>query len=811
MSHTHPVEFVRSVLFGATLLALPAVALSQNQALYFDGTSQYAEFNAPAGMPSGSSPRTVEFWLRAERGSEDNRQSIIDLGEQRFAGSAFGIQLEYVNGVPQLGFWGHNMDRRFLFAIPDDEWHFVAVTYEEPRLTIYLDAETKFSEDLRWPDRKVNTAVGRCFIGGNPNRNWYFRGAIDNVAIWNVALRYDEIARHMTSFPPLNGQENGLVASFRFDEGRGDVFLDATGRTTGRLRNSPLWTQTIAARPTPLSEGIWFVIQNRDEVATDMAIPARRMALRSDGAGRAPYLAAIPLAGPYDAFLWRAVRLAPAATFQLINKQAGASSPLALADVDPAASAQPSQDGRAWRIAPMDVATLGTNVYSVTSQVTPTRVQALSLSNGKIVMATPGNRDQRQAWVFQPMSLKVGFHIPSPTPLVYPYTKALDLAFGYQLRATNTVSDWAVLNAHNVYENMLNAIKNKRLKFRGQDTMRRNITMLSEYDQLPCSYPGLVASDCGYIMDKRGWGDGPGEGSGITLITEELMGRTGVFSRGFKLPDVTDHSEFDQVVHEFAHTLDDQLFYASKIAAYAERYYPKQCSPSAALCSSLVPDSRRIEWFPWEVQKWFHSSVVNPESPKRLAGRTEVGDRRYLERFFDFRNTWIPPRTLRDAAGGRPYRFAVNETVITKDPRKVIFSGDGASKMFLDDGGSLVVTAVAAPARKWDAGSSLGAAAQGVEAVLYSRGWLVFLGTDDPGKVDQAIEAMNQPENQPDDLASLNLPAGALLGGVKLHPMVENGRVIEGFRLVVNDGGFPQVLGFDVDGNDGITVLWSAR
>lgn len=69
---------------------------------------------------------------------------------------------------------------------------------------------------------------------------------LDEVRIWNVARSAAEILRTMRQ--PLSGQEPGLVAYWRFDEGVGTVAYDATpNHLGGALNGAPRWEPVSSA------------------------------------------------------------------------------------------------------------------------------------------------------------------------------------------------------------------------------------------------------------------------------------------------------------------------------------------------------------------------------------------------------------------------------------------------------------------------------------------------------------------------------------------------------------------------------------
>ncbi|MCG8537880.1 MAG: LamG domain-containing protein, partial [Pseudomonadales bacterium] len=74
-----------------------------------------------------------------------------------------------------------------------------------------------------------------------------FEGDMDDVQVWNRALTQTEILQQMDS--ELSGNETGLIAYYKFNEGQGETLLDASvnannairGSTDGADSNNPSW------------------------------------------------------------------------------------------------------------------------------------------------------------------------------------------------------------------------------------------------------------------------------------------------------------------------------------------------------------------------------------------------------------------------------------------------------------------------------------------------------------------------------------------------------------------------------------------
>ena len=73
-----------------------------------------------------------------------------------------------------------------------------------------------------------------------------FNGIIDDVRIWNVARTSTEITGMM--YKSLSGNQPGLVANWKFDEGRGATTFDHSRSHIGYLIDAPAWV--ISTAPT---------------------------------------------------------------------------------------------------------------------------------------------------------------------------------------------------------------------------------------------------------------------------------------------------------------------------------------------------------------------------------------------------------------------------------------------------------------------------------------------------------------------------------------------------------------------------------
>lgn len=402
----------------------------------------------------------------------------------------------------------------------------------------------------------------------------------------------------------------------------------------------------IASNPKHVKDGvgIWYAIQNKADVDEDLGVPAKRMSLQailaSGSANLSAKMAPIPLIGNYDAFLWRVESVNQSqGTYKLINKKYEKSLGL--------------DNNELWHIERMDLEKMGTNAYYIQKSST----EAIGLTVTNVANLTPKiAASTKQTWIFQPMELAAGYHIPKSPPTIPShkpdpslatiatgaFTKMLTMDNGFTIFATETTSDWAILNVHNIHTNMMNALKAEHpTKMNAYATnARKEILISSRFDtnnafaNYPLTY-GTYGED--HAGQKRGGViASPGQPNYIflTWVSEEMMCRTGTVQ---KIVNDEIYREFDQVVHEFAHSIDESCNLEAGD------------NPANRLRNDPILTDKKDEWFPDLVQFWFNSrhqdADKNRQYFERVYSQPEID---FVKSVFNEANTWLPPRQLRD-------------------------------------------------------------------------------------------------------------------------------------------------------------------
>ena len=199
-------------------------------AVQFDGNNDYLRVNAFPDFPRTN--LTVEFWIRPDLPvrafatilsyavSGDDNHFFIDARNMRDF---------------QVGVSG---GRSGVFTAPgvdDGQWHHLATSWRssDGRLDFHVDGALVFTTN--------NVATGRTLtsggsfvagqdqdsVGGGFDPNQAFVGAMDDLRIWDAYRSEAEIGDAWQRL--LTGNEPGLEAWYRMDEGAGGLVADSSG------------------------------------------------------------------------------------------------------------------------------------------------------------------------------------------------------------------------------------------------------------------------------------------------------------------------------------------------------------------------------------------------------------------------------------------------------------------------------------------------------------------------------------------------------------------------------------------------------
>lgn len=250
----------------SSIQAIPNADLPAGYGLDFDGIDDYAHVD-PFHFITGNSPLTLETWVFPRSYPAPNPDCywtppggptyglamILGRGKSwHDLRGDFQLRLESDGKLHfhlYATWWDHF---RSVNTIALDSWTHVAVVYDSARIHLYLNGEQDpaFAPAIYSHDDSAN--IHGIRLGAYENENdagphCPFDGVIDEVRIWSIARSVGDIQEYMHT--PLTGDEPGLVAYWRLDEGTGQVFEDATtdghggelGSTPTPDDNDPTW------------------------------------------------------------------------------------------------------------------------------------------------------------------------------------------------------------------------------------------------------------------------------------------------------------------------------------------------------------------------------------------------------------------------------------------------------------------------------------------------------------------------------------------------------------------------------------------
>ena len=177
-------------------------------ALEFTG-SDYVELQESAmNLPFGGvEPFTITAWVKNQGGG-----TIVG----KFNGGVVGAYILSVGGGGGITFhrevapWGLAGSQ----SLPTGQFGHVAATYDGSEMRIYVDGELDTKEERPGQNTDMATPVliGARFTSGNPSE--FFRGVLDEVALFNVALEERQIEEVMSSLSPEGAvSASGKLAS----------------------------------------------------------------------------------------------------------------------------------------------------------------------------------------------------------------------------------------------------------------------------------------------------------------------------------------------------------------------------------------------------------------------------------------------------------------------------------------------------------------------------------------------------------------------------------------------------------------------
>ncbi len=181
----------------------------------FDGSDDRIVWT-PSGGNQSFSKMTVEFWAKVTSPNQAQYSSFFNTGS---TGRDFQIDL---NGSGVIRFTGDNQSATFGNVTGD--WQHIAVVIDSQAqgTFLYLDGVKVDSSGGGLQDNLIQDLT----IGENRGGNTRIEADMDEIRVWNTARTTSEIQNNM--YKRLQGNESGLYAYYRFDDGQSSPATDAS-------------------------------------------------------------------------------------------------------------------------------------------------------------------------------------------------------------------------------------------------------------------------------------------------------------------------------------------------------------------------------------------------------------------------------------------------------------------------------------------------------------------------------------------------------------------------------------------------------
>ncbi|MCC5614007.1 patatin-like phospholipase family protein [Nostoc sp. CHAB 5836] len=251
--------------------------------LTFDGVNDYIDFgrNDIGGIfAQGSSAFTVSGWVNPHELT--NKATSYGTRNVFFARSSERFSDNFEFGISETGSLDVYIDESVSKGIKTfgqgeltiGQWHFFAIVFNSGQLAVYLD-DHEYNDSLR--GSSLNKATSSITLGATLHKQVYFKGQLANISLWNYPCTQAQIQTHRCGL--IVGDEEGLVAYWKLDEGQGTTVKNQTGKSyQGNFRGNPIWTlaeipfATQSLNPVPFAAELSNQEDIQEEIKIDTAV-----------------------------------------------------------------------------------------------------------------------------------------------------------------------------------------------------------------------------------------------------------------------------------------------------------------------------------------------------------------------------------------------------------------------------------------------------------------------------------------------------------------------------------------------------------
>lgn len=157
------------------------------RSIYFDGTDDFIDMDDNLNLNPSSF--TVSAWVKRDP-KTSGTVSILSKRDEDF-NHGYDFRILNTNRIEII--WKNESDQSVISntKIPNNEWHHVAASYNGSEISIYIDGVRDKVESKTMP---VSTHDSfRIGAAGTDTPRQYFKGNIDEVRVWDIALSADQL------------------------------------------------------------------------------------------------------------------------------------------------------------------------------------------------------------------------------------------------------------------------------------------------------------------------------------------------------------------------------------------------------------------------------------------------------------------------------------------------------------------------------------------------------------------------------------------------------------------------------------------
>ncbi len=215
--------------------------------LLLDGSGDYLYYDpltsAPTAIPLGNSPYTISAWIKPDSGT--TRREIVGWGNYGTSKQVNAFRLGDQQNSLTHYWWGADINNASASPsnLYDGNWHHVVARYDGTTRSVWIDGVLKASDTPGANNAQgANFAIGATNFSNFPNNLEFFKGLIDEVAIYNHALPDAEVqalaAGKQLSAAPLPTPIDHFVADSLASQGNGWVVSSGIWKSIGSNTNA---------------------------------------------------------------------------------------------------------------------------------------------------------------------------------------------------------------------------------------------------------------------------------------------------------------------------------------------------------------------------------------------------------------------------------------------------------------------------------------------------------------------------------------------------------------------------------------------